>query len=272
MEQNRVERYRVKPKGRVDLAKIDPDDDGGFRGGKKDAEKKLAALSADLGRLQYLLYAEHTHKVLIVLQAMDTAGKDGTIRHVFRSVNPQSCRVAAFKVPTPLERDHDFLWRVHAETPGNGEIVIFNRSHYEDVLVTRVHGSVGAKECRRRYRAINDFERMLAEEGTTIVKFYLHIDRDEQRKRLQERTDDPEKQWKFQVGDLAERKLWGRYMQAYEEAIASTSSSWAPWYVIPANRKWSRNLIVSRILVRTLEELKMHYPPPPEGIEKVVVV
>ena len=267
-----MDRYRVKPKSRVDLAKIDPDDRNGSRGGKKAAEKKIADLSERLGQLQYLLYAEHEHKVLIVLQAMDTAGKDGTIRHVFRSVNPQSCRVATFKVPTPVERDHGFLWRIHQEAPGNGEIVIFNRSHYEDVLVTRVHDSVPPKECRRRYRAINDFERLLAEEGTTIVKFYLHIDPDEQKRRLQERVDEPEKQWKFQIGDLAERKLWDRYMRAYEDAIAATSTPWAPWYIIPANHKWSRNLLVSRILVKTLEDLKMHYPPPPDGIEKVVVV
>ncbi len=263
-----MERYRIQPGSSVDLAKRDPADRGGFRGGKTAAEAKLALLQARLAELQTVLYAQHAHKVLVVLQAMDTGGKDGTIRHVFQGVNPQGVRVANFKVPTPPEQDHDFLWRIHQQTPGRGEIVVFNRSHYEDVLVVRVHGLVPEKIWRRRYGTINDFEKGLADEGTTIVKFFLHISKDEQRKRLEERRDDPRKQWKFAVGDLGERRLWGEYMKAYEDAIGATSTDRAPWHVVPADHKWFRNLVVASVLVQTLEGLDMSYPKAVKGLRK----
>ena len=218
-----------------------------------------------------MLYAENKHKVLIVLQAMDTGGKDGVIRHVFDGVNPQGVRVAAFKQPTPTELAHDYLWRVHQQTPGKGEVVIFNRSHYEDVLVVRVHNLVPEAVWRRRYEQINAFEKLLAEEGTTILKFYLHIDLDEQKERLQARLDDPAKRWKFAKGDLDERQRWPQYMAAYEEMLSKTSTEWAPWYIIPANRKWYRNLVISQIIVETLEGLAMSYPPAEAGLEDIVI-
>jgi len=221
--------------------------------------------------LQELLYAEHKHKVLIVLQAMDTGGKDGTIRRVFDGVNPQGVRVAGFRVPTPEELDHDFLWRVHTQVPGNGEIVIFNRSHYEGVLVSRVHKLVPEKVWKARYQEINDFERSLYDEGTTILKFYLHIDKDEQKKRLQARLDDPTKRWKFSTHDLPERKFWSEYMKAYQDALEKTSTKWAPWYVVPANHNWFRDVIISTVIVRTLEELDMHYPPGAKDMKSIAI-
>ncbi|HEX7588507.1 MAG TPA: polyphosphate kinase 2 family protein [Anaerolineae bacterium] len=266
-----MERYRIKPGTRVKLDEWDPDDHGGYEGGKKEAEEELPKLNARLTDLQELLYAEHKHKILIVLQAMDTAGKDGVISHVYRGVNPQGVRVANFKAPTPLELDHDFLWRVHGHAPGTGEMVIFNRSHYEEVLVVRVHELVPEKVWRRRYQEINNFEELLANEGTTIIKFFLNIDPDEQKKRLQARLDDPKKQWKFNVGDLAERKLWPEYMKAYEDAIGETSTAWAPWYIVPANSKWFRDLVVVRVMLKTLEGLKMAYPKPAENLDRIVI-
>jgi PPK2 family polyphosphate:nucleotide phosphotransferase len=224
-----------------------------------------------LEALQELLYAEQKHKVLVVLQAMDTGGKDGTIRHVFEGVNPQGVRVASFKVPTQEEMAHDYLWRVHKQTPGRGKIVIFNRSHYEDVLVVRVHELVPKKVWSKRYDQINAFERTLAEEGTTILKFFLHIDLEEQKQRLQARLDEPNKRWKFSKGDLKERKLWPMYMHAYEDVLSKTSTDWAPWYVIPANRKWYRNMVIATTLIETLEGLNMSYPQPEEGLDDVVI-
>jgi PPK2 family polyphosphate:nucleotide phosphotransferase len=256
------EKYRVKPGSRVDLSKWDPKDKSAFPGQKKDGRARLRELNRELEELQELLYAEHKHRVLIVLQAMDTGGKDGTIRHVFEGVNPQGVRVAGFKRPTPEELAHDYLWRVHEHTPAKGEIVIFNRSHYEDVLVVRVHNLVPEEVWSKRSDHINDFERMLADEGTTIVKFFLHIDLDEQRERLQARLDEPHKRWKFDPGDLKERKLWPEYMKAYEDAISKTSTDWAPWYVVPANRKWYRNLVVGSAIVETLKGLDMRHPEP----------
>lgn len=190
---------------------------------------------------------------------------------MFQGVDPQGVRVAGFKAPTPAELAHDFLWRVHPHVPAAGEIAIFNRSHYEDVLITRVNGWIDAAECKRRYRQINDFERMLAETGTTILKFYLHISKDEQKKRLEERRDTPEKQWKFNPGDLAVRAQWDAYMDAYEAALSATSTAHAPWHVIPANSKLARNLTVSRLLIDTLEALDMRYPPAVEGAADTVI-
>ena len=255
-----MDRYRVKPGSQVDLSRFDPSDSSAFSGKKKDGRKALLALNERLEAQQELLYAEHKHKVLIVIQAMDTGGKDGTIRHVFEGVNPQGVRVASFKKPTPEELDHDYLWRVHKHVPGKGQIVIFNRSHYEDVLVVRVRSLAPKEVWSKRYDHINDFERMLADEGTTILKFFLHIDLDEQKERFQARLDEPEKHWKFNPGDLEDRKLWPEYMKAYGDAISKTSTAWAPWYVIPANRKWYRNLVIGSVIIQALEALDMRYP------------
>lgn len=266
-----MEQYRIKPGHAFKLSEWDANDQTEFKGNKKSAEAKTADLVKSLDHLQELLYAEHQHKLLIVLQGMDTAGKDGTIRHVFSGVNPQGVRVASFKQPTPEEHAHDFLWRIHQQTPKTGEIVIFNRSHYEDVLVVRVHGLISKDDCRRRYADINAFEHMLADEGTTLLKFFLHIDKTEQKKRLQERLADKTKHWKFSADDLKERKLWKDYMQANADALSATSTAWAPWYIIPANRKWYRNWLISKILVERLKELKMTYPKSAPGLEKIVI-
>jgi PPK2 family polyphosphate:nucleotide phosphotransferase len=260
---------RIEPETKVRLSKWDADDTGIIGEDKSAARESLDAYRARLETLQELLYAEGRHKLLVVLQAMDTAGKDSTIRHVFQGVDPQGVRVASFKAPTSYELARDYLWRVHHHVPGAGEIAIFNRSHYEDVLITRVNGWIDAAECKRRYRQINDFERMLAETGTTILKFYLHISRDEQKKRLQERRDTPEKQWKFQPGDLAVRAQWDDYMEAYDAALSATSTEHAPWHVIPANNNLARNLMVSMVLIETLEKLKMRYPDPVEGVAAI---
>jgi len=259
-----LDRHRVKPGQRMDLAKWDADGVGGFSGSKADAEQRVQKLRSRLEQLQELLYAEHLHKLLVVLQAMDSGGKDGTIRHVFESVNPQGVSVTRFQEPTPSELEHDYLWRVHPHVPGKGEMAIFNRSHYEDVLVVRVHGLVPEPErvWRRRYEEIREFERMLANEGTTILKFFLHISKDEQKKRLQARLDGPDKRWKFAYSDVREREFWGKYQKAYEEAIEKTSTEWAPWYVVPANHKWYRNLVVATTITETLAGLKMKFPKP----------
>lgn len=262
--------YLVQPDKKLDLSKHDPDGRSQFDGSKDDAQQELEMLNSRLSELQELLYAESKHRILIVLQAMDTGGKDGTIRRVFSGVNPQGVRVASFKVPTPEELAHDYLWRIHKQAPGNGEIVIFNRSHYEDVLVVRVHNLVPPEVWAKRYQHINDFERLLADTGTTILKFFLNIDLDEQKKRLQSRLDNPDKHWKFNIGDLAERKRWPEYMQAYQDALEKTSTDYAPWYVIPANRKWYRDLVISRIIVESLEGLNMKYPPS-ENLDGVVI-
>ncbi|HPN34169.1 MAG TPA: polyphosphate kinase 2 family protein [bacterium] len=252
-----MKEFRVNAKGAFKLKDVKADYGSGD---KAETKEKLLALNKELEMLQEQLYAEHKHKVLVILQAMDTGGKDGVIRHVFEGVNPQGVRVAGFKAPTPLELDHDYLWRVHQQAPAKGELVIFNRSHYEDVLVVAVHQLVPEKVWCKRYDQINDFERMLAEEGTTICKFFLHIDLDEQKQRLQERLENPDKQWKFNPDDLKERKLWPEYMKAYEAVLRRTSTDWAPWYVVPSNKKWFRNYVVASILVKTLRGLNMKYP------------
>ncbi len=266
-----MKRYRVKPGARLDLAKIDPGSTEAFKGSKKKAEERLRELSARLEELQEALWAEHKYKVLVVLQGMDTSGKDGTIRHVFEGVNPLGVRVAAFKAPTPEELDHDFLWRVHPKVPGCGEMVIFNRSHYEDVLVVRVKRLAPPGVWRARYNQINDFERLLADTGTVILKFFLHISKDEQKERLQERLDDPAKRWKFRRGDLDDRLHWNDYMAAYEEALSRTSQKHAPWYVVPASKKWYRNLVVATHMVEALEGLQIQVPEPEEDLKGVVI-
>jgi PPK2 family polyphosphate:nucleotide phosphotransferase len=263
---------RISPATRVKLSDWDAADTGIIGKGKSAARERLEEYRARLETLQELLYAEGKNKLLVVLQAMDTAGKDSTIRHVFQGVDPLGVRVAGFKAPTPYELARDYLWRVHHHVPGAGEIAIFNRSHYEDVLITRVNGWIDTAECKRRYRQINDFERMLAETGTTILKLYLHISRDEQKKRLEERRDDPQKQWKFNPGDLAVREQWADYMAAYEAALSATSTAHAPWHVIPANSKLVRNLMISSLLIEALEGLKMRYPQPAQGVSATVIV
>jgi PPK2 family polyphosphate:nucleotide phosphotransferase len=264
-----IDRFRVTPGSAVRAQDWDGDETPGSRGGKGDGVKELAKLRDRLESLQELLYAEHRHRLLVVLQAIDSGGKDGTIRRVFEGVNPQGVRVASFKVPSVEELAHDFLWRVHRETPGSGEITIFNRSHYEDVLVARVHHLVAKSVWERRYQEINEFERTLTQEGTTILKFYLHIDKDEQKRRLQERLDDPTKHWKFSLSDPRERRYWGAYMRAYAEVVARTSTDWAPWYVVPSNRKWFRDLVVCRAIVKSLEAMHSKYPPLPSELRSL---
>jgi PPK2 family polyphosphate:nucleotide phosphotransferase len=262
---------RVKLGSKVDLSAIDPGATPGVKGKRKDASGRLQELCDRLEVLQEALWAEHKHKVLVVLQGMDTSGKDGTISHVFESVNPLGVRVVAFKSPSPEELEHDFLWRVHAKVPASGEIVIFNRSHYEDVLVARVQELVPPEVWKRRYDQINDFERLLAETGTTVLKFFLHISKDEQKERLQARLDDPAKQWKFRKGDLLDRARWDDFMDAYETALSRTSQKQAPWYVVPADKKWYRNLVVAEVLVKALEDLEIQAPEPEEDLKGVVI-
>jgi PPK2 family polyphosphate:nucleotide phosphotransferase len=266
-----LDRYRVKEGTRVVLADWDPADQSGFAGGKQEGEEAAVRLTARLEKLQEILWADRRHRLLVVLQAMDTGGKDGTIRNVFEGVNPAGVRVASFKVPTAPELAHDYLWRVHPHVPGNGEITIFNRSHYEDVLVVRVHELIERERWEKRYRHLVEFERLLVEEGTTIVKFFLHISKDEQRRRLQARIENPTKRWKFASGDLDERKLWDDYQRAYEDAISNTSTEFAPWYVVPADRKWYRNLVVASVLVDALEAMELRHPEPEQDLTGVVV-
>lgn len=234
-------------------------------------QRHTASLIARVSELQMMLYAQHERKVLLVLQGMDTAGKDGTVRTMFSQINPMGVRAVAFKQPTDIELAHDYLWRVHQQVPVKGEVAIFNRSHYEDVLITRVQGVVDAKECKRRYAQIRDFERMLAETGTVILKVFLHISREEQRLRLQERLDDPLKQWKFNPTDLSQREKWDDYQRAYEQAIRATDAGHAPWYVVPANSKTHRNLVIATILLETLAAMKLSFPAPDPALTAVTV-
>lgn len=259
--------YRINPGEKVNIKKFNPEDTSWWQKDKSSAEKELKKLREKLINLQQLLYAENKHKMLIILQAMDSGGKDGTIRSIFKGINPQGVSVTSFKVPTPVELGHDYLWRVHAKTPLTGEMVIFNRSHYEDVLVVRVHNLVPKKVWEKRFEHITRFEKLLADEGTTILKFFLNISKEEQKNRFLERIEMPEKQWKFNPNDIEERKLWGAYMQAYEEAINKTSTSYAPWFIIPSNQNWYRDLVIAKIITDCLVNLKMNYPKPVENIE-----
>jgi PPK2 family polyphosphate:nucleotide phosphotransferase len=254
--------YLVPPGRKLDLSEVDPDDTHLVPGGKTEARAKNAAIQKRLANLQELLYAGHESKLLIVLQGMDTSGKDGTIRHVMAGFNPVGTRVVSFKKPSSEELDHDYLWRVHRQTPGSGEVVVFNRSHYEDVLIVRVHGLVPKSIWQKRHDHINAFEQMLHDEGTVILKFFLHISKEEQRARLQSRIEDPTKRWKFQHSDVEERRLWKDYQRAYEDALSKTSTEWAPWYVVPANQKWYRNYVVGSTIVEALERLHLKYPEP----------
>jgi PPK2 family polyphosphate:nucleotide phosphotransferase len=266
-----MERYRVAEGSGFELGKWDPGETKAFEGGKAEARAELAELNPRLEALQEKLYADGRHRLLVVLQGMDTSGKGGTIRRVFKGVDPTGVKVTAFKKPTETELAHDFLWRVHPHVPADGEMAIFDRSHYEDVLIVRVHDLVPAEQWKARYGHIRDFERMLVDEGTTILKFFLHISRDEQRERLQARLDDAKKRWKFRVGDLDERKHWDDYMAAYEDAIRETARPHAPWYVVPADHKWYRDLVVCRAILAALEGLDLDYPPSPDDLSDVVV-
>jgi len=266
-----LKELRVEPGSAPDLDRRDPDVRIGAPS-KQEGLARLQELVERLGALQYRLAAEATRSVLLVLQGMDASGKDGTIRHVLTGVNPQGCRVVSFDVPTTTELAHDYLWRVHAQCPARGELAVFNRSHYEDVVAARVRGLVADGVWRRRYEHIRGFERLLVDEGTTVIKIFLHLSREEQGKRLQERLDNPEKRWKFRVGDLDDRKRWDDYANAYEDAIRETSTEWAPWYVVPADHNWVRNLAVAEILVDAFERLDPQLPEPDPGLEGLEVI
>jgi PPK2 family polyphosphate:nucleotide phosphotransferase len=268
MATNFTKGLRVKPGKKVKLKHYDADDTLGWEKGDKTDEVLDKTLDR-MDSLQYLLYAEGKRALLIVLQGLDAAGKDGTIRHVMSRVNPQGCQVASFKQPTPLEEKHDFLWRIHRRVPAAGMIGIFNRSHYEDVLITRVHNLVPKDVWSKRYKLINRFEEQLTDSKVTILKFFLHISKDEQKKRFMERIDDPKKCWKLSEADFNERKFWDDYTGAYEEALEKCSTDDAPWFVIPANKKWFRNLAVSRIITETLEGMKLKFPDPTVNVKKI---
>ena len=250
----------VRPGSKLSLAGIDPSFKGKQR--RKKAEQQIADSVERLDRLQYLLYADASQSLLVILQGLDAGGKDGVIRHIFTGANPQGTRVCAFKEPSADERAHDFLWRAHKFAPARGELVIFNRSHYEDVLVVRVHELVSRDIWSKRYDLINDFEKLLAANGTRILKFYLHISPEEQLDRFEKRLDDPTRRWKISESDYAEREFWPRYIEAYEEAIERTSTATAPWYVIPANHKWFRNLAISQIIADTMDDMRLRLPQP----------
>lgn len=252
----------AKPNTKLDLTQL-PTRGGEEAGLDRDAaEQQFKALRKELRELQYRLYAEDKRKLLIVLQALDAGGKDGTIRNVFQGVNPQGVKVASFKAPTKFELEHDYLWRIHKQVPSKGIIGVFNRSHYEDVLIVRVQKFVPESVWRPRYEQINQFEKLLADTGTTILKFYLHISKDEQKKRLQDRLDRPEKNWKFEEGDLVQRKKWDEYLEAFEDVFEYTSTAYAPWHVIPADQKWYRNWAIMNVIVSTLKEMNPQFPKP----------
>ncbi len=260
----------VPPSAKIRLTDFDPRFVGGDWN-KKSSKKQVEVNTAASAEMAYELYAENRRAVLLVLQGMDTAGKDGTIRVVMSGINPQSCQVVSFKEPSHEELDHDFLWRVHKAIPRRGNIGIFNRSHYEDVLIVRVHNLVPESVWSMRYNRINQFEELLVEGGVTILKCFLHISNEEQRERLQSRLDNPTKRWKFNKSDLDERKLWNNYQQAYEAALNECNTEHAPWHIIPADRKWYRNLVVSQLLRETLERLDPQVPPCEEGLDEILV-
>jgi PPK2 family polyphosphate:nucleotide phosphotransferase len=265
---NYLERFKVSPGSKVKLKDIDP----AFKDrheNHKDAAEEIERYQKRLRELQELLYVERRRSLLICLQAMDTGGKDGTINHFLSAMNPQGCRVAAFRRPSAEELAHDFLWRIHRAVPASGEVVIFNRSHYEDVLIVRVHNLVPKDTWSVRYDRINAFEQGLVDHDAQILKFYLHISKEEQLSRFKDRLDDPTKQWKISEADYAERKYWDDYIAAYEDALSRCSTKQAPWFIIPANHKWFRNLAIARIVVEHLEGLNMHYPKPTVDIEHI---
>lgn len=262
---------KVKPGQKINLKDIDPDGVESSEG-KRKANEQLERNIERMAELQNILYAEDKQALLIVLQAMDAGGKDGTTRKIMSGINPQGVHVASFKAPTEEELAHDFLWRVHAEVPRKGMIGIFNRSHYEDVLIVRVHDLVPKTQWQKRYDHINAFERLLSDSGVTILKFFLMTSKDEQKERFQERLDMPEKRWKFNPADLDERAHWDDYWKAYEVAFEKCSTEYAPWYIVPANRNWYRNLLISDVIVKTLEKMAPQFPDPVEGLDDIVIV
>lgn len=265
---NYTKKFRVEPGSKVDLNKIN----AGFKDKHESHEQALpeiAAYNKKLHDLQYLMYAESKRSLLICLQGRDAAGKDGTINHVFSAMNPQGCTVTGFKVPSKEEAAHDFLWRCHKATPGKGRVAIFNRSHYEDVLVVRVHNMLPKEVWSKRYEHINNFETLLYDNGTQILKFYLHIDADEQLERFKTRIDDPARHWKISEADYAERPFWDAYAEAFEDALSKCSAEHAPWFIIPSNHKWFRNLAVSKIVAETLESLNMKFPESTDDIDEI---
>jgi PPK2 family polyphosphate:nucleotide phosphotransferase len=266
-----MERFRITDGTGFRLADHDPADTGDFEGGKKAARAEVADLRDRLDALQERFYADGSHRLLVVLQGMDTAGKGGAVKKVFTGMNPTGVRVTSFKAPTETELAHDFLWRVHPHVPSDGQISVFDRSHYEDVLIVRVRQLLPAERWERRYAHIRHFERMLADEGTVIRKFFLHISEDEQKRRLEARIADESKHWKFRQGDLDERVMWDDYQKAYEAAIVKTATEHAPWYVVPADHKWHRDLVIARAMVETMEGIDLRYPEPEGDLHGVVV-
>ncbi|MEE9330946.1 MAG: polyphosphate kinase 2 family protein [Methylophilaceae bacterium] len=267
----KFDQYLVKPSSQFSLKDIKSSDRSERGKSKQDDLDALVTLGVEINALQDILYAQEKHKILLVLQGMDASGKDGTVKHVFSECDPLGIRLASFKKPTKEELAHDYLWRVHKQVPKAGEIVIFNRSHYEDVLIVKVHDWISDKECKQRYQQIKDFERLLTETGTTVIKCFLYTSKEEQKERMYERLNEPHKTWKFNPGDLEERALWPKYMAAYEDALRETSTKDAPWYVIPADSKTNRNLLVSRILLDTLQKLDLAYPAKPEAWKNIIV-
>lgn len=260
----------VTPGSKIKLKDYDPDYKGGYKD-KKEAKMRMEEIALEIGELQKLLYAQGKYSLLMILQAMDGGGKDSTIRRVMSEVNPQGCDVTSFKVPSTEELSHDFLWRIHNAVPPKGKIGIFNRSHYEDVLVVRVHNLVPKDIWSQRYDHINQFEKILVENNTVILKFFLYISKDEQKKRFEERLTDPSKLWKFSEADIREREYWDDYMEAYEDALNKCSTEWAPWYIIPANRKWYRDLVIGETIIETLKCLKMSYPKSNIDLSKIKI-
>jgi PPK2 family polyphosphate:nucleotide phosphotransferase len=266
-----LDKYRVKPGSKFSLSDFNTGDKSERTGSKLGDAAELAKLATGINALQDILFAQGKHKVLLILQGMDASGKDGTVRHVFSECDPLGIRLASFKTPTSDELAHDYLWRAHAQVPRAGEVVIFNRSHYEDVLIVKVHDWIDDAECKRRYRQINEFERMLTETSTTVIKCFLHISKAEQKGRMQARLQDTDRTWKFNPNDLKERALWPQYMRAYENAMKATSTEHAPWYVVPADSKTNRNLLISRLLLKHLQALKLQYPLTPEDYKTIVI-
>lgn len=264
-----INTFLVKPRTTVKLRQYDPDYGKKQTRKMEQAETELSELSNHMSHLQYKLFADRSQALLIILQGVDTSGKDGTIRHVMEAFNPQSCRVVSFKEPTTEETAHDYLWRVHKALPSKGEITIFNRSHYEDIIEVRVHKMIPPSIWSQRYRQINEFEQYLSENNIKIIKLFLHISKDEQNKRLEDRLKDPKKRWKINEKDIQKRKYWDEYLKAHEDIINKCNASWAPWYIIPSNIKWFRNIVVATILVHTLEGMKLSFPEPKVDISKM---
>ncbi len=267
-----LKKYLVRENDNINLKNIDANEYNTFNGTKEKAIKKLNDINIKLEKLHQIYYSGKKHKILIIFQGMDASGKDGAIRNIFQSVNPTGVYVAHFGSPSKLELSHDFLWRVHNKVPADGELVIFNRSHYEDILIVRVQNLKPQSVWQKRFKHIIDFERLLYDEGTHIFKFFLHISKDEQRQRLQNRIDNPDKHWKIEANDFKDRELWDEYIEAYNDVLNKTSFDWAPWYIIPSNKKWYRDLIISNILVDEFTKLKMEYPKPINSyLGKVIV-